>query len=81
MPNITKLPILNTTATDQTYVLTIDNNLTKRFRISDMHNQLAVDVPPSSSSFGMTGQVAYDSNYVYICVAPNTWRKVPGSTF
>jgi hypothetical protein len=42
---------------------------------------LAVPVPPASTSLGIVGQVAYDAQYVYICVAPNTWRKVPGSTF
>lgn len=32
-------------------------------------------VPASSSSTGSKGQVAYDSSYVYICVAPNTWIR------
>ena len=81
MPNITTLPILNTTATSQTYLIAVDNNITKRFNVVAMQNQLSVPVPPASSSLGIVGQVAYDSQYVYICVAPNTWRRVLGSTF
>jgi len=32
-------------------------------------------VPATSSSAGTPGQIAYDSNYVYICVATNTWIR------
>jgi hypothetical protein len=32
-------------------------------------------VPATSSSAGVPGQIAYDSNYVYICVATNTWIR------
>lgn len=33
------------------------------------------NVPTSSASTGVKGQVAYDSNFVYICVAQNTWIR------
>jgi hypothetical protein len=33
------------------------------------------NVPASSSSTGALGQVAYDSNFIYICVAQNTWIR------
>lgn len=33
------------------------------------------NVPASSGSTGVKGQVAYDSNFVYICVAQNTWIR------
>ena len=40
------------------------------------------NVPTSSSSTGAKGQVAYDSNFIYICVAQNTWiRANSQSTF
>jgi len=39
------------------------------------------NVPTSSSSVGSIGQIAYDANYVYICVATNTWKRIPASTF
>lgn len=36
---------------------------------------LGADVPASSTSAGSKGQVAYDSNYVYICVDTNVWIR------
>jgi hypothetical protein len=33
------------------------------------------NVPTTSSSTGAKGQVAYDSNFIYICVAQNTWIR------
>lgn len=32
--------------------------------------------PVTATSSGTSGQVAYDANYFYICVATNTWRRV-----
>ena len=34
-----------------------------------------VATPITSSSTGVPGQIAYDSNFVYICIATNTWRR------
>ncbi len=33
-------------------------------------------VPTSSTSFGDRGMVAVDLSYLYLCVGPNTWRRV-----
>ena len=38
-------------------------------------------VPANSSSSGTIGQIAYDSTYVYMCVATNTWRRWPAAAF
>jgi hypothetical protein len=32
---------------------------------------------PASSSACMTNQIAHDSDYLYICTAPNTWKRAP----
>ena len=32
---------------------------------------------PASSSSCMTNQITHDSNYLYICTAPNTWKRAP----
>jgi hypothetical protein len=37
--------------------------------------------PTRSSSTGTIGSVAYDENYIYVCVANNTWRRTALSTF
>jgi hypothetical protein len=38
-------------------------------------------VPTSSNSTGVIGQIAYDSTYIYMCVATNTWRRWIASAF
>ena len=40
-----------------------------------------VDVPTSTTSTGIEGQIAFDVNYLYICVDTNTWRRVGLSTW
>ena len=38
---------------------------------------LEPDVPTASShNFGVRGQICIDSNYLYICTALNTWKKI-----
>lgn len=37
--------------------------------------------PASATATGTTGQVAWDSNYIYVCVATNTWKRTPISTW
>ena len=39
------------------------------------------NAPGSSSSNGATGQMTWDTNYLYVCTAPNTWKRVSLSTF
>jgi hypothetical protein len=36
-----------------------------------------VPVPTSVASAGTAGQIAYDTNYVYVCTATNTWARAP----
>jgi hypothetical protein len=40
-----------------------------------------VSVPVSASASGTAGQEAYDTNYHYICVATDTWKRAPLSTW
>lgn len=37
--------------------------------------------PATATSTGISGQTAYDSNYYYICVATNTWKRTPLSSW
>ena len=36
---------------------------------------IAIAAPAHANSTGTPGQIAYDSNYVYICIATNTWKR------
>ncbi len=44
-------------------------------------NDLSVGVPATSSSDGQKGEIAYDEQYVYICVGTNTWKRANLSTW
>jgi hypothetical protein len=37
--------------------------------------------PASAGAAGEQGQIAWDTNYIYICVAANTWKRVAISTW
>lgn len=38
-------------------------------------------VPATSSSPGVQGQVVWDSGFVYVCVATNSWKRAALTTF
>lgn len=37
--------------------------------------------PTSATSTGTAGDIRYDANYIYVCVATNTWKRVSISTW
>ena len=37
--------------------------------------------PATASASGNQGEIAWDANYIYICVATNTWKRVAISTW
>jgi hypothetical protein len=41
----------------------------------------ATGTPSSSSAACQTGQLQFDSNYLYACTAPNTWKRTAWSSF
>lgn len=58
------------------------------FLISDGANYIAVRVglpavpaPATSTDVGNAGQIAYDSGFIYVCVAANSWKRAALSTF
>jgi len=38
--------------------------------------QFGTTVPSTTGSSGITGQISFDSNYFYVCVATNSWKRV-----
>lgn len=40
-----------------------------------------VDVPATATASGTAGQWAFDTSYLYICVATNTWKRVGLATW
>ena len=43
--------------------------------------RIGTGAPSSSSDTGAAGQIKYDSNYIYVCTATNTWKRVALSTW
>ena len=37
--------------------------------------------PASATAIGTTGMIAWDSSYLYVCVATNTWKRSAISTW
>lgn len=37
--------------------------------------------PASAAAAGMQGEISWDSNYMYVCVAANTWKRVAIATW
>lgn len=37
--------------------------------------------PTSSSATGLIGEWCWDTNYLYICVSNNTWKRIALTTF
>jgi len=42
---------------------------------------ISTRTPSSASDTGTAGTICYDSNYIYICVATNTWKRVAITTW
>jgi len=37
--------------------------------------------PATAGSAGVTGTIAWDTDYIYVCTNTNTWKRVPLSTW
>jgi hypothetical protein len=43
--------------------------------------QLTTKTPASASATGTVGTITYDTDYIYICTATDTWKRVAISTW
>lgn len=62
------------------------SNSSIKTRLTSVETSLAtkidkVDVPSDATSSGTVGEIAIDSNYIYVCVATNTWKRASISTW
>lgn len=37
--------------------------------------------PASASAAGVKGLIVFDSNYIYVCIATDTWKRVAIATW
>lgn len=54
---------------------------TSRLDVNSTSIRIRSSLTPSSSGSGQKGQICYDTNYMYVCVATNTWKRVALSTY
>lgn len=48
---------------------------------SDAVRVRTAKTPASATATGEAGQICWDANYVYVCVATNTWKRSPLTTW
>lgn len=58
------------------------SNATKNFTVGSLRNYMVTSsAPATASSTGIAGTLAYDSDYLYVCIATNTWKRVAIGTW
>jgi len=67
-------------------VLTNGNtsNLSMTVNTVTCNNSLTISntrTPSSASASGTKGTIAWDANYIYVCVANNTWKRAALTTW
>jgi hypothetical protein len=62
--------ITNPSTTANVKIITVSN-----FANNIVMKYISNTAPASNTSNGVTGEIAYDSSHVYICVANNTWGR------
>ena len=75
--NVAGLPSFKTNL-----ALTNDGNCTVGYNLNVSGTiQATLSTPASSSAAGTSGQIKWDANYIYVCTATNTWKRVALSSF
>ena len=75
----------NVASTDRVLVLRdpSGNASTRTVAFSAVSANITISnsVPANSSSNGIAGTIRFNSNYIYICVANNTWKRATLDTY
>lgn len=58
-----------------------DGNFTKVSISGSILNVATQDTPASASAAGTKGDIVHDTNYIYVCIATNTWERVAIATW
>ena len=65
---------------DDEFQLSDDIDVAGRAEVDDFR-LVSPTVPSTAADTGTAGDIAWDSDYIYICVAANTWKRVAISTW
>lgn len=78
------------TTSEMSFITEVSGTLAERFRIgasgtptvSGGRFRIATSSAPSSSTAtGTVGEIAWDSSYIYVCTATDTWKRVAIATW
>lgn len=58
-----------------------DGTVTTSKLASGLQINLASSTPASASATGTAGQITWDTNYIYVCTATDTWKRVAIATW
>ncbi len=77
---VSELPTAaNVASTDRVLVLRSpsSNASVRTVTLSDLSANIIVSnsAPANSTSNGIVGTIRYDSSYIYVCTANNTWKR------
>ena len=61
--------------------ITIYSGIGRAKRIPESITDLSINVPDTSSSTGVTGDIAFNSSYLYICTSQDTWKRIALSSW
>jgi hypothetical protein len=72
-------------ATSPTTAVTIDESqnviVEGNLEVKDQITIRDQNAPASASANGFRGEIRYDSDYIYVCIADNTWKRVALSSW
>ena len=69
--------LIGTTTDNGTDKLQVNGStISTQYKLSSLNT-----APATSSSTGTTGEIRIDANYIYICTATNTWKRVAIATW
>jgi hypothetical protein len=66
--------------TDLQRVLTNGNTSTLNMTVNAV-TVTTSSTPASATATGTVGQIKWDANYIYVCVATNTWKRAALTTW
>jgi hypothetical protein len=75
--------LLNVDETTDDLLQVINADDTVLFQVSNTNGVMIgpAKTPASATATGITGQIAWDADYIYICTAINTWKRVAIATW
>lgn len=71
--------VINAHASNGTLFVRIGNQGLGNLSVNNL--AIAAKTPLSATAAGSTGQIAWDTNYIYVCVATNTWKRTALTTW